>query len=275
MPELPEVETICRGLAPSILGQKIVAVTVRNSKLRRPIPKNLPKILKGQQIQKIDRRGKYILLRTKSGTLIIHLGMSGNLQIKPENHPIAKHEHATIIFANKLALCYQDPRRFGVILWTTKDLLRHQLLKNLGPEPFSKNFTSNYLLDRAKFKRCSIKQFIMDSNIVTGIGNIYANEVLFATKINPLQKVNTLSLIHYQKLIKEIKRILLLAIKHGGTTIKDHRDSSGKQGLFQNKLKIYGRHNQPCYNCKTKLTTIKLGQRATVFCPNCQKNNVT
>ncbi|MBU0744950.1 MAG: bifunctional DNA-formamidopyrimidine glycosylase/DNA-(apurinic or apyrimidinic site) lyase [Gammaproteobacteria bacterium] len=274
MPELPEVETICRGITPVILGQKITSVTVRNHKLRCPIPKNLSRILKGQYFLKTNRRGKYILLKTKDGALIMHLGMSGNLQIKPKNHIPTKHEHVSINFANNLALCYNDPRRFGVILWTTKEPLKHKLLKNLGPEPFSDDFTAEYLFNSAKLRRCPIKQFIMNSNIVTGVGNIYANEALFASKINPLQKANTITLACYKKLVKEIKKILLSAIKHGGTTIKDHTDSSGKQGLFQNKLKVYGRHNQSCYTCKTKLTTIKIGQRATVFCSRCQKNNI-
>ena len=312
MPELPEVETICRGLAPSILKQKIAAVVIRHFKLRHPIPKNLPKILTGQSIQKITRRGKYILikflttpgvwtpglskggelrlsplgnppialsrgkpreinLKAKIGTLIIHLGMSGNLQIKPKNHLIAKHEHVNIVFTNNLSLCYIDPRRFGTILWTAENPLEHRLLKNLGPEPFAKNFTADYLFNTAKSRHCSIKQFIMNSNIVAGIGNIYANEALFAAKINPLQKANKISLSRYQKLVKEIKKILKHAIKHGGTTIKNHIDSSGKKGSFQNKLKVYGKYNQLCPNCKTKLTHTKLGQRATVFCSNCQK----
>lgn len=271
MPELPEVETICRGLSSSILKQKIVEVYISNFKLRLPIPKNLPQVLKGQTVQKISRRGKYILLHTKTGTLIIHLGMSGNLQIKSKNHLTTKHEHLNIIFANDLLLCYHDPRRFGAILWTTKAPLKHQLLKNLGPEPLAKNFTANYLFNRAKSKKCHIKQFIMDNNVVTGIGNIYANEVLFAAKISPLQKANTISFTYYQKLVKESKKILALAIKHGGTTIKDHTDSSGKKGSFQNKLKVYGRSDQPCLNCQHNLTLIKIGGRSTVFCPHCQK----
>jgi len=271
MPELPEVETICRGLESTVLKQKIMDVHVRNFKLRHPIPRNISQILKGQYFQKISRRGKYILLQTKTGTLIIHLGMSGNLQIKNKDHIAAKHEHLNITFDNNLVLCYNDPRRFGAILWTTKDPIKHRLLKNLGLEPFAKNFAADFLFNSAKSKKCSIKQFIMDNSVVTGIGNIYANEILFATKINPLKKTNTLSLAHYQKLVKETKRILVLAIKHGGTTIKDHTNSSGKKGMFQNRLKVYGRFGKPCYNCQAKLATIKITGRTTVFCPNCQK----
>lgn len=272
MPELPEVETICRGLAPAIVQQKIVAVVVHNTKLRYPIPNNLAKILAKQTIQKIYRRGKYILLTTKKGTLIIHLGMSGTLQIKSKNHPIGKHEHFILTFANDLSLCYKDPRRFGAILWTNKDPLKHPLLKKLGLEPLDNNFTANYLYDRAKSKHCAIKQFIMNNEVVTGIGNIYANEVLFAAKINPLKAANTITLRRYQILVKEIKKILLCAIKHRGTTIQDHTDGHGKKGSFQNKLKIYGKFDENCCRCQTKLTHTKLGQRTTFFCLFCQNN---
>jgi len=271
MPELPEVEAICRGLKTKILNSKIITVTIRNSKLRRPIPKKLCKFLPKQVIKNISRRGKYILLETKIGTLIIHLGMSGTLQIKPKNHLINKHEHFNIVFANNLSLCYTDPRRFGAILWTTKNPLQYPTLKNLGPEPLKKNFTGNYLHQKAKSKKCAIKLFIMDNKIVTGIGNIYANEILFAAGVNPSHKVHTIPIIQYHKIVEETKKILSLAIICRGTTIKDHTDSTGQKGSFQNKLKVYGKHNQPCSKCKTKLVAVKIGQRATVFCPRCQK----
>jgi formamidopyrimidine-DNA glycosylase len=271
MPELPEIETICRGINPVILKQKTKSVIVRNHKLRWPIPKKLPQILIGQTIQKIKRRGKYILLETKTGTLIIHLGMSGNLQIKPKNHVLAKHEHVNIVFANGLALCYEDPRRFGAILWTDKDPLEHSLLKNLGLEPLDRNFTAKYLFSRSKNRRITVKQFIMDSKVVVGVGNIYASEALFAAKINPLRKANNITLQNYQLLVKKIKEILRSAIKNRGTTFRDHRDSQGKKGSFQNKLKVYGRQGQPCVDCRKILKHKRIGQRATVFCVYCQK----
>ncbi|MDR1057415.1 MAG: bifunctional DNA-formamidopyrimidine glycosylase/DNA-(apurinic or apyrimidinic site) lyase [Coxiellaceae bacterium] len=270
MPELPEVETICRGLRAKILRQKIITVNIKNSKLRYPIPKKLRNILPKQTILKISRRGKYILLKTKIGVLIIHLGMSGTLQIKTKNYAIPKHEHFNIVFANNLVLCYIDPRRFGAILWTTRDPLQHPLLKNLGQEPLTKSFTAKYLYEKSKSKKCPIKLFIMDNRIVTGIGNIYANEILYAARLNPFQKVYTIPLNHYQKIVKETKKILPQAIIHRGTTIRDHTDNLGQKGDFQNKLKVYGRHNRSCYRCETKLITIKLGQRSTVFCPRCQ-----
>lgn len=271
MPELPEVETICRGISPLILGLKINSVIVRNHKLRWPIPENLPQILIGQCIRNIKRRGKYILLETTNGTLIIHLGMSGSLQVKPKEHALDKHEHVNIIFNDKIALCYSDPRRFGAILWTTENPLEHSLLKNLGPEPLDQDFTAEYLFDRAKRFHCAIKQFIMNGKVVVGVGNIYANEVLFAAKINPLQKANSISYQNCQLLTKKIKELLLSAVKHGGTTIKDYINSQGNKGSFQDKLKVYGRQEQSCVNCKTKLKHIRLGQRATVFCPYCQR----
>lgn len=272
MPELPEVETICRGISPFILKQEITAIVVRNHKLRWPIPKKLHQLLAKQQLQTITRRGKYILLKTMEGTLIIHLGMSGNLQIKPQNHIATKHEHVSITFNNELALCYEDPRRFGAILWTNKDVLQHPLLKNLGPEPFNKDFTAEYLFNRAKHCKSSIKQFMMNSKIVVGIGNIYANEILFAAKINPLRKANNITLEDYQLIIKKTKELLRHAIKCGGTTIKDYLNGQGKKGLFQNKLKVYGKQEQLCPNCKkNKLKQARIGQRTTVFCPYCQK----
>ncbi|EKE01751.1 MAG: formamidopyrimidine-DNA glycosylase [uncultured bacterium] len=270
MPELPEIETIYRGIEPAILNQRISAVVVINHQLRWPIPKKLPQVLTGQHIKAIQRRGKYLLLKTQTGTLIIHLGMSGNLQLKPQNHTLAKHEHVNIVFSNGLALCYIDPRRFGAILWTDKDPLQHKLLKNLGPEPLDRDFTAKHLFDRAKRCHSSIKQFIMNSKVVVGVGNIYANEALFAAKINPLCKASSVSLERYQLLTKKIKAILRYAIKHGGTTLRDYSDSRGQKGSFQNKLKVYGRQGQLCVNCKTKLKQIRLGQRSTVFCPSCQ-----
>jgi formamidopyrimidine-DNA glycosylase len=197
--------------------------------------------------------------------------MSGNLQIKPKDHVLAKHEHVTIVFANGLSLCYNDPRRFGAIIWTDKDPLQHELLKNLGPEPFNREFTAEYLFDRAKNRRIAVKQFIMASKVVVGIGNIYASEALFAAKINPLRRADSIALESYQLLVKKIKEILRSAIKNRGTTFRDHRDSQGKKGSFQNKLKVYGRQGQSCVDCKNKLEHIRIGQRATVFCPRCQR----
>ncbi|MDR1012358.1 MAG: bifunctional DNA-formamidopyrimidine glycosylase/DNA-(apurinic or apyrimidinic site) lyase [Coxiellaceae bacterium] len=271
MPELPEIETICRDLNIKFLKQEIITVNVRISELRYPIPKNIHSILLGQAIKKISRRGKYILLKTRIGVLIIHLGMSGTLQIKMKNHLITKHEHFSIEFSNKLTLCYSDPRRFGAILWTTNDPLRHALLKNLGLEPLTEKFTAEYLYAKSKIKKYSIKLLITDNKIVVGIGNIYANEILYTSGINPFQKAYTISLCDYKKIVKIIKEILNQAISHRGTTIKDYTDCFGQHGSFQNKLKIYNRSGRFCYKCKNKLITTRIRQRLTVFCPKCQQ----
>lgn len=271
MPELPEVETVCLGISDRVLHKKISLVVIRNYSLRWSIKQDLPQILLGQLFSKVSRRGKYILLRTKLGCLIIHLGMTGSLKINPKEHIFAKHEHVNIVFADDTALCYIDPRRFGSIIWTEGDPLAHELLKYLGPEPLEAEFTAKYLFDRAQKSKTSIKQFIMNSQIVVGVGNIYANEALFAAKIHPMNPANQVSYDSCLFLVKHIKKILSCAIKFGGTTIRDYIDSEGNEGNFQNKLKVYGRQGQPCFVCGDKLKHIRLGQRATVFCEHCQK----
>ncbi len=272
MPELPEVETIRRGLEAVVLKKTIANVLVNKVSLRLPIPKDLAKKLLKQSIQRIERRGKYLLLKLRVGTLIIHLGMSGNIWIKPKQHPKTKHEHLIIEFTNQWSLRYKDPRRFGLIDWTDQDPNKYQAIKSLGIEPLDKKFTANYLYKIVQNKKTVIKQLIMDNKVVTGIGNIYASEVLFAAKINPLQPANQIPLKSYKILVSAIKRILLLAIKLGGTTIKDHTDSYGEAGKFQNKLQVYGRKKQLCFRCNTELITTKISQRSTFYCPRCQPN---
>ncbi len=271
MPELPEVETTLRGIIPHIKHQLIDKVSVRQARLRWPIPIEIKKLLPKQTIIHAWRRGKYILLGTTAGTLILHLGMSGSLRILTHFTPPQKHDHVDIEFANKKILRLTDPRRFGAVLWTLENPLQHSLLKHLGPEPLSKNFTAAYLQQRAQKKKVAIKSFIMNSKIVVGVGNIYATEALFAAKINPEISAGKLSLARYEILVKAIKKILQAAIKQGGTTLKDFLDSDGKPGYFKFYLKVYGRANLPCVNCKTTLKEIRLGQRSTVYCPKCQK----
>jgi formamidopyrimidine-DNA glycosylase len=271
VPELPEVETVCLGIGNRVLHKKINLVVIRNHSLRWPIRQDLPQILLGQVFNKISRRGKYILLKTKIGCLIIHLGMSGSLKINPKEHIFTKHEHVNIVFVDDTALCYTDPRRFGCIIWTEDDPLEHELLKNLGPEPLEAEFTAKYLFDRAQKSKVPIKQFIMNSQIGVEIGNIYASEVLFVAKINPLIPANQIAYDACIFLVKQIKKILADAIKYGGTTIRDYIDSEGNEGTFQNKLKVYGRQGESCLICSDELTQIRIGRRATVFCKHCQK----
>lgn len=272
MPELPEVETTLRKIKPFILEKQISRVIIRQNKLRFVIQPDLATKLTTKKIIGISRRGKYLIFSFKSGAMIIHLGMSGKLLLLPENHMPMKHEHVTFVFKNGLALCYIDQRKFGAILWVDDNPLTHPLLKSLGPEPFSQEFSAKYLLAQAKKRKTSVKQFIMDSHTVTGVGNIYAAEALFLAKIHPEKKINTVTQAEFAKLITAIKTVLRLGIKKGGATIKDFAFLNGSIGSFQNEMKVYGRENLPCLVCKTILKSKRLGQRSTVYCPRCQKN---
>lgn len=270
MPELPEVETILRGISPAFTNQKIVDVIIRAQRLRWPIPKNLKQKLLDQVVTNISRRGRYLLLETRAGTVIIHLGMSGKLQVLPKDHLLTKHEHLNIVFENSRALCYIDPRRFGAILWTEGNPLQYPLLANLGLEPFDPNFNGEYLLTQARNRKICIKQFIMNNSVVTGVGNIYANEALFRSKIYPFVPAKAISKKQFQTLAINIQKILKQAIENSGTTLRDYATSEGKSGAFQKLLQVYGRNGKPCQRCKTILQQQRIGQRSTVFCPRCQ-----
>jgi formamidopyrimidine-DNA glycosylase len=270
MPELPEVETTRKGIEPYLQGQTIGKFIVREHRLRWPIEKHLTKTLIDQEIQQVARRGKYLLLHCTHGALIIHLGMSGSLRILQSTIRPNKHDHVDIIMSNNICLRYTDPRRFGCVLWTEENLALHPLLKDLGPEPLTDEFTGEYLFTRSKNKKIPIKTFLMDSKIVVGVGNIYANEALFAAKIHPQRSANQISKPQYVRLISAVKTILTKAIAIGGTTLRDFSGSDGKPGYFSQQLKVYGRGGKPCYGCKANLQEIRLGQRTTVFCPQCQ-----
>ncbi|MHB1946548.1 MAG: bifunctional DNA-formamidopyrimidine glycosylase/DNA-(apurinic or apyrimidinic site) lyase [Gammaproteobacteria bacterium] len=271
MPELPEVETTLKGIEPHIIHQKITKVTIRHFGLRWPIEANIEDILTHQLIDHLERRGKYLLFKTSKGTLFLHLGMSGRLRIVTEQTPVQKHDHVDIEFGNHKILRFTDPRRFGAFLWTQEDPAQHALLKHLGPEPLSHDFSGRYLWEKARGRKVAIKAFIMDSKIVVGVGNIYATEALFAAGINPKLAAGKISESRYESLVNEIKKILRSAIKQGGTTLKDFVNSEGKPGYFKFHLKAYGRKGLACVNCGTKLKEIRLGQRSTVYCPACQK----
>lgn len=273
MPELPEVETVCRQLRSSILHLTIKNVIINCYDLRYSIPQNLPNLLIGNNFQNIQRRGKYILLFTKTGVLLIHLGMSGKLFIENNNDKVFKHEHVKIEFDKNITLSFVDPRRFGLMLWVDiyDNKISHTLLDVLGIEPLSDDFSADYLFAITRNKRTPVKTFLMDSHIIVGIGNIYACEVLFACKLHPMLPVNKIDDNACEKLVVAIKNILQTAIQQGGTTIKDFMSSDGSKGLFVNKLMVYGRENQPCYVCGTTIKMLKLAQRSTFFCPNCQQ----
>ena len=272
MPELPEVETVRRGLLPQLIQQQIARVIIRQKQLRWPIPSILNKRLKGQVINDITRRGKYLLFATQCGTVILHLGMSGHLRMLSKQDSIKKHDHLDIILENGQSLRFNDPRRFGAVLWTSDEPHNHWLLCNLGPEPLEEEFNGRYLYKRAQRHRTTIKQFIMDSHVVVGVGNIYANESLYHAGIHPLQPVNSIHAKSYNRLAIAIKKILNAAIESGGSTIRNFLTSDGKPGYFVQKLHVYGRGGEPCKKCKTQLHEIRISQRTSVFCPNCQRN---
>jgi formamidopyrimidine-DNA glycosylase len=270
MPELPEVETTRRGLAPHIVGRKITAVAVRHPTLRWPIPTDLQQHLQGQALQAIDRRAKYLLFQFENGCLLIHLGMSGRLRILTEDLPPAKHDHVDIIFDTRYILRYTDPRRFGAILWLGQHPEQHPLLSKLGPEPLSEAFNGEHLYTLSRNRKLMVKQFIMDQAIVTGTGNIYANEALFASGIKPTRAVGNISLQRYQTLATHIKSILTAAIAQGGTTLRDFTNSEGKPGYFKQQLHVYGRTGLPCTQCQHILQEVRINGRSSVFCAQCQ-----
>lgn len=270
MPELPEVETTCRGIEPHLVNRRVKAVIVRQPKLRWPVPEALADILEGEKLLEVSRRGKYLLLRFAVGHLLIHLGMSGNLRIVSKREDPSFHDHVDIEFTADKVLRLNDPRRFGAVLWTAEAVEAHELIAHLGPEPLSDTFTAEYLYERSRKRKQAIKTFIMDSKVVVGVGNIYANEALFAAGIRPTKAAGLVSRKKIELLAHEIKTVLAKAIKQGGTTLKDFVGGDGKPGYFQQQLQVYGRQGQPCRACKKPLKEVRLGQRSTVYCTSCQ-----
>ncbi|MCY4178331.1 MAG: bifunctional DNA-formamidopyrimidine glycosylase/DNA-(apurinic or apyrimidinic site) lyase [Endozoicomonadaceae bacterium] len=270
MPELPEVETTRRGIAPFVTDQMITDVTIRQPSLRWPVPANLASQLIGKRVIAVKRRAKYLLLITETATLIIHLGMSGSLRIVEKKQPLKKHDHADIVFASGAILRFNDPRRFGAILWTGENVSGHKLLCHLGVEPLSKLFTGEWLYQHALNTKRAVKIFLMDSKVVVGVGNIYATEALYRAGIHPARPANEVTKQAYKKLTKAVKQVLERAIDCGGTTLKDFSGSDGKPGYFSIELAVYGRAGKPCVRCGTHLETMRLGQRASCFCPKCQ-----
>jgi formamidopyrimidine-DNA glycosylase len=270
MPELPEVETTRRGIAPHLLGQMITQVIIRNAKLRWPIPDNLPTVLTGLRIQAVTRRAKYLLLDCGTGTLILHLGMSGSLRIQSVEPP-QKHDHFDLLLNNKKILRLKDPRRFGAVLWYTGDIQQHPLLVKLGPEPLADNFNAKLLFDKTRGRGANIKETIMNSHIVVGVGNIYANEALFHAGINPKTASGKISLKRYAKLVLAIQETLQKAIAAGGSSLRDFVNSDGKPGYFQQQYWVYGRSGQACRKCGGVIKQIKQGQRSSFYCTRCQR----
>lgn len=270
MPELPEVETTRRGIAPACEGQIVSQLVVRDSRLRWPVPANLPALLAGQRLVQVDRRAKYLLMRFDHGTVIVHLGMSGSLRVITDDTPLLKHDHIELHLANGTRLRFNDPRRFGCWLWSDAPD-SHVLLSALGPEPLDPAFNGRYLHQRARGRKTPAKNFVMDNHIVVGVGNIYANEALHQAGIHPRRAAGRISLDRFNRLAGAIQETLSAAILVGGTTLRDFVNSDGKPGYFAQSLLVYGRGGDPCRSCHTPLKEVRMNQRTTVYCPRCQR----
>jgi len=269
MPELPEVETSRRGIEPHIAGEKILTVTIRNRSLRWPVSRSVDRNLSGNHVTCVTRRAKYLLINTASGSAILHLGMSGSVFIVDHGTAAGVHDHVDFDFANGKTLRFRDPRRFGSLHWS-RDPLNHKLLKSLGPEPLGDPFDAAYLWQASRGRRVSVKQFIMNANVVVGVGNIYASEALFLASINPKTAAGRISKNRYAVLVAAIKDVLGKAIIAGGTTLRDFYGGDGEAGYFQQQLEAYGRDGEPCRRCDTPITAITQGQRSTYYCKQCQ-----
>jgi formamidopyrimidine-DNA glycosylase len=269
MPELPEVETSRRGIEPYVVDRTIAAVTIRERRLRWPVSLDIDEHLPGATITSVDRRAKYLLINTTGGTVILHLGMSGSVFIVDRDTPAGVHDHVDIELDSGHALRLRDPRRFGSLHWSD-DVGNHWLLKDLGPEPLGDQFNGRYLRERSRGRRVTVKQFIMNANIVVGVGNIYASESLFMAGIHPKRAAGRVSLRRYEALAEAIQDVLQKSIRAGGTTLRDFYGGDGEAGYFAQELQVYGREDEPCIACKWPITAIVQGQRATYYCKNCQ-----
>ena len=270
MPELPEVETTRRGLAPHLIGRTVVGLDIRQPRLRWPIPRTLRTRLPGQRIDDIERRAKYLLVHTKAGSALLHLGMSGSLRVLPATTPVGAHDHVDWRLDSGRVLRFTDPRRFGSQLWQPIGKV-HPLLADLGPEPLGDEFTGDLLWKRSRGRKATVKVFLMDQSIVVGVGNIYASEALFHAGIHPKRAAGSVSRERYAKLAGEVKRVLEYSIERGGTTLRDFISPDSEPGYFEQELFVYGREGQPCKVCGTPIRAITLGQRSTFFCRHCQK----
>ena len=270
MPELPEVETTRRGLAPHVEGRIVTAATLRRADLRWPIPAEISEVLPGQRIDAVRRRAKYLLLDTGAGSALLHLGMSGSLRVVPADTPVRAHDHVDLALDSGRLLRFNDPRRFGCLLWQAPGEV-HELLAGLGPEPLSEEFDGDYLFEMSRGRSAPVKTFLMDQRVVVGVGNIYVAEALFAAGVSPLRAAGKVSRDRYLRLAEAIRRILGHAITRGGTTLRDFISPDGAPGYFELELLAYGRGGEPCPRCGRPLKQASIGQRATVWCSHCQR----
>ncbi len=270
MPELPEVETTRRGIAPHLVGRRIEALKIRQPNLRWPIPPVLRRKLPGQRVEAVERRAKYLLVHTAAGSALLHLGMSGSLRVLPGDTPAGKHDHVDWLLDSGRLLRFTDPRRFGSQLWQAPHTI-HPLLADLGPEPLDAEFDGAHLWRKSRGRAAAVKTFLMDQRVVVGVGNIYVSEALFAAGIRPGRAAGSISLARYERLAQEIRRILVHAITRGGTTLRDFLSPDGEPGYFEQELFVYGRAGQPCRVCTTPIRSVRIGQRSTFYCPTCQR----
>ena len=271
MPELPEVETTRRGLEPLLVGQRIRTVVVRNRKLRLPVPRRLPQLVAGATVRSLARRGKYLLVDCGTGTLILHLGMSGRLWVVNAATPATAHDHFDLILESGSVVRLRDPRRFGLVLWQAGDPLAHPLLAEIGPEPLSAAFDGAWLHRVTRRRGAAIKQVLMDGHVVAGVGNIYANEALFRAGLSPRTAARRLSRERCRVLAAKIRETLGLAIDAGGSSVSDYLRSDGMAGNYQSQFMVYDRTGEPCRRCGALIREIRQGQRSTFYCPGCQR----
>lgn len=271
MPELPEVETTLRGVAPLVTGCRVKKMLVRNYRLRVPVPKTLPSLITGQSLRIIERRAKYLYFHFDTGTLIWHLGMSGSMRVNEVSTKPEKHDHIDLVFDNGQCLRYRDPRRFGLVAWTEAPPSEHKLIKHLGPEPWDHVFSGEYLYKLSRGRKLAVKNFIMDGKTVVGVGNIYASESLHLAGIDPRRSASKISLNRYQQLTNTIQAVLDKAIAKGGTTLKDFVNSDGKPGYFSHELMVYDRAGEACHQCGEEIKQIVIGQRSSFYCSQCQR----
>ena len=271
MPELPEVETARRGLEPWLLNQRIRSAVLRHRGMRWPVRADLPRLLAGHSIRSVGRRSKYLLIDCESGWLILHLGMSGSLRMVPAQQLPGKHDHFDLVLENGQALRLTDPRRFGAVIWQPGEPARHKLLQDLGPEPFDAAFDAKWLHARTRGRSAPIKNVLMDSHIVCGVGNIYANESLFRAGIRPSRAAGRISLQRYGLLVQAVRATLDAAIAAGGSTLRDFVQADGSPGYFQQQTFVYGRLGQACRRCGTTIKGVRIGQRSAFYCPTCQR----
>ncbi|MBL8645442.1 MAG: bifunctional DNA-formamidopyrimidine glycosylase/DNA-(apurinic or apyrimidinic site) lyase [Rhodospirillaceae bacterium] len=281
MPELPEVETVCRGLAHLMQGRVLKRVDVRRKNLRIPFPPDLAQRLTGRRVERISRRAKYIIMELDKGPLVVaHLGMSGRMTTVNQGAPLEKHDHVVFHLDNSMEVRFNDPRRFGLMTLVPKNELdAHKLFKGQGPDPITGDFSPEFLAGALKGRKTSIKAALLDQRIVVGLGNIYVSEALFRAGLSPKRKAGTVNLERAQKLVPEIKAVLEEAIKVGGSSLRDHVQPNGELGYFQHNWRVYGREGEPCRNIKTHgrkagpatIKRIVQGGRSTFFCPRCQK----